>query len=1010
MSFVYDKIKRICEKLYRTAHQKLYDIEGMEYVKAPGYKQDNRFPEEGWEPFPTGSRVHGWDAHYWFRCSVHTPEKKDGTSYYVKYITGFEGQWDGTNPQGLVYANGKMIQGCDTNHTEVYLEPDTNYVLHNYFYLGLLNAWIPLEASLYALDEKTEQLYYDLITPLECCKLVHENSQEYADMLSSLEQAVNLLDLRQPGSEAYYQSVDAASTFLKAHFYGKICSTEGKPIVSCIAHTHIDVEWLWTRDQTKEKIQRSFATAASLMERYPECIFMLSQPELYRYLKEEAPEKYEELKQLVKEGRWEPEGAMYVESDCNLISGESLVRQILFGKKFFMDEFGTDCKVLFLPDVFGYSAAMPQILKKSGIRHFVTSKISWNETNTMPVDCFMWQGIDGSEIFTNFMTTQHYNGPEPRRGTTYVGYLTPPTIKGTWNKFIQKEYTTRTMTTYGRGDGGGGPTKMMLETQRRLAYGIPGMPVTKPSRLLEHLDQVREDFDAGCIATRRTPKWVGELYLEYHRGTYTSIAKIKRNNRKAELMLQLVETLSYTDFLQGGSYDSKGINTCWMKVLHNQFHDIIPGSSIKEVYDGTDIDYAEVNAFCQPLIGNKLKAIAAGSARKGEVLVYNPSGFARSGIVTLEGGIAELQSEVPAFGWSSCDRLIRSAEVTVTELTAENKHYRLTLDTSGRIMDLFDKDCARSVLLSGALGNEFQAFEDFPRDFDNWEISDYYKQKMWVLNDKARITPVSDGSRAGFRIEKQYLSSTIIQTIWLYSRSRRIDFETQIDWHEKHQILKVAFPLNVLTPVATYDIQFGHVQRPTHENTSWDKAKFEVYGHKWVDLSENGYGISLLNDCKYGHNTEGNILKLTVLKCGTYPNAEADQGFHEFTYSLFPHRGDFRSAGTIQEAYALNQPLLAAENVHGDGSLPGEFSLVSCDCENVMVETVKKAEADNGMIVRMYEAFGGHCSAKIRVATGFSKAVLCDLMEQPLKELPFEENTVNLSLGNFEIVTLKFIL
>lgn len=1008
MSFIHEKIKITCDELYRIANKKLCDIDGLEYVKSQGYKVGNTPPAEGWEPFEPGMRVSGRDSHFWFRTHFRTPEAKEHTSYYAKCITGFEGQWDATNPQGLIYLNGEMVQGCDTNHTEIYLEPDTEYDLHNYFYVGLLDSWVPMELSLYELDEKTEQLYYDMKVALDSCMLYHPNSDDYVAILGVLEQTANLIDFRAPRSEAYFESIDKAIAYINEELYTKLCTTEGKPVVNCVGHTHIDVEWLWDRAQTREKIQRSFSTASALMKKYPEYRFMLSQPELYRYLKEEAPEKYEELKQLVKEGRWEPEGAMYVEADCNLISGESFVRQIMQGKKFFMDEFGVDCKVLFLPDVFGYSCAMPQILQKSGVRHFVTSKISWNESNTLPVDCFMWRGLDGTEIFTNFITTQEYNGPDAQRGTTYVGQLTPSQIKGTWNKFLQKEYVSRSLTTYGFGDGGGGPTKAMLETQRRLAKGLPGMPVTRTDTLLSYLDQSKEEFDKACKLTKRTPRWVGELYLEYHRGTYTSQAKNKRGNRKSELMLQKTEALSYADLLFGGSYDAEGIYNTWTKVLHDQFHDIIPGSSIKEVYEGSDKDYEEIRQYCEKEISDKLESISRKVKTSGGTLVYNPLGFARKGMVTVEGRTVELGEEIPAFGWKVVSSVCDQTDVKVDGLTAENKYYKITLDEAGRIVSLFDKRAQRQVLKDGAPGNEIQVFEDYPRQYDNWEISDFYKEKMWVLDEKAEIEPVSDGSRAGFKVTKPYMNSVLVQYIWLYSENERIDFETEIDWHEHHQIVKAAFPLDINANEASYEIQFGHVQRPTHENTSWDKAKFEVYGHKWVDISENGYGVSMLNDCKYGYNTEGSTLKLTMLKCGTYPDPDADQGMHRFTYSLLPHEGCFQEAGVVQEAYSLNQPLSAVAVSAQDGTLPETFSLVSCDCENVILETVKKAEADDGMIVRMYDAYNRRAHAVVTVPSGFTKAYLCDLMENPLQELELTGNQVEISVSNFEIVTLKF--
>ncbi len=1008
MAFIAEKIRLTFQKLNGIANTKLYNLDNVEYIKSD-YKTDNTLPDGDWQPFTQESRMTGRDAHYWLRASFKTPPAKENTSYYIKCTTGLEGQWDATNPQGLIYLNGEMVQGIDTNHTEIYLEPDTEYVMHNYFYIGLNQSSVPLNMALYELDERSEQLYYDICVPYEVAMMHHSNEDAHEIIVPILEQTCNLIDFRKPRSEEYKASVEQALEFIKGEFYDKCCSEEGKPIVDCIAHTHIDIEWLWTRAQTREKIQRSFTNALALMKKYPEFKFMLSQPELYRYLKEEAPEKYEELKRLVNEGRWEPEGAMYVEADCNLVSGESLIRQIYQGKKFFKDEFDVDCKILFLPDVFGYSAALPQILNKSGIRHFVTSKIAWNETNTMPVDTFMWEGLDGSEIFTNFITTQDYKGINPDRYTTYVGFLTPSHVKGTWNKFIEKQYSTHALTTYGYGDGGGGPTKEMLENQRRMARGIPGMPVTKLPTLLEHLDTKREQFDASCKKLRRTPRWVGELYLEFHRGTYTSIAKNKRNNRKSEMALSCAEGLSYLGLMLGSNYDANGLYNTWNRVLHNQFHDIIPGSSIKEVYDGTDIDYKEILEYTDQVRDEKMQLIAKSITTDGGVLVYNPSGFARKGIAQINGKTVELGGTVAPFGFRVIKDLKDTAEVTVDGLTAENKFYKMTLDASGRIVELFDKAACRQVLKSGEYGNEFQAFEDIPRVYENWELTDYYKQKKWVLDDKAVITPITDGSRAGFRLEKRYLDSTICQNIWLYSDTNRIDFDTDIDWHEHHQVLKVAFPVDVHTNTATYETQFGHIERPTHTNTSWDAAKFEVCAHKWITVAENGYGVGLLNDCKYGFNTEGSTMKLTVLKCSQYPNTEADQGEHKFTYSVMAYEGDFREVGVINEAYALNQPLVAVEVSSNIGTIEDCFSLVSCDKQNVIIETVKKAEADSGMIVRMYDAFNRRTNATINVADGFSKAYLCDLMENELEALEFNDNKVTVPVSNFEIITLKFV-
>ena len=998
-----EKLQTFCKQLLDWSVVPVTRLTDLEAV-ACGYKKDNTPPTEGWAPM---TYLEGEDQHFWIRTQLHTPPAEENSHYLLRFFTGLKG-WDATNPQGLLYLNGRMTQGLDTNHMEAFLDPDTAYDVKVYFYTGVIKRAFPFDVELVKRCEDVDGLYYDILTPLEALEFLNENTTEYRQILTALECAVNLVDSRAPHSPAFHASISAAREFLKTEFYEGICSTEGKPVVHCIGHTHIDVEWMWHRAQTREKMQRSFATANALMEKYPEYRFSLSQPELYRYLKEEAPEKYGELKKWVEEGRWEPEGSMWVECDCNLVSGESFVRQLLQGKAFFRKEFGKENSILFLPDVFGYSAALPQILRKSGVDYFITSKISWNDTNTMPVDIFRWQGIDGTEIFTSFITARGARkNHDFGRISTYVGKINASFAIGAWDRFQQKEYGSHVLLTFGFGDGGGGPTREDLEKQRRLEKGIPGVPVTKMDFLLPYLQTAEAEFDDNCSKLGRIPKWVGELYLEFHRGTYTSIAKNKRGNRKSEFALQKSEAISYADLLHGGSYDAPGIYEAWRKVLHDQFHDILPGSSILEVYEGTDRDYAQIHSYCGNLMADKLRSIAGKLNTEGGTLVYNGLGFPRSGIVTVDGHTAELTEAVPAFGWKVVRNTCAENAVSVHGLTAENPHYILTLDETGRIVSLFDKQAGREVMKSP--GNEFQAFEDFPYQYDNWEISDYYEAKQYAVDAPATITAVTDGSRAGFRVEKKYMESTIIQHIWLYTRSHRIDFETEIDWQQQHQILKLAFPLDVHTNTATYEIQFGHVSRPTHRNTSWDAARFEVCAHKWVDMAENGYGVALLNDCKYGYSAEGSTLKLTVLKAGTYPNPEADLGKHVFSYSLLPHSGSLQEAGIVWEAYSFNQPLDSVEITAAQGNLPENFSLVSCDTPNVILETAKKAEADNGLIVRLYDSFDMRCTAAVTVAEGFTTAYLCDMMENELQQLPFDGRSVTVPVKNFEIITLKFV-
>ncbi len=1006
-------ITSLLNVLNEARSRKLFDPNGIEYCSSD-FKRGNTPPADGWMPFTEQTWLSGNDVHFWLRTSFRTPEIEPYEQLMLRTVTGREGMWDATNPQGIVYLNGEMVQGLDTNHTEAFLEPNTDYTLHLYLYMGTTDSIIRPRMSVVAVDRETENLYYDVKVPFDAYSTFAADSEEYIRGMSVLSDAANLVDTRSVGSEAYRKSVGDARDYLAREFYEKRCTPEGKPVIHCVASTHIDVEWKWNRFVTREKIQHSFATAKSLMDHYPEYRFMLSQPELYRYLKEEAPEKYEELKQLVEEGRWEPEGSLYLEADCNLTAGESLVRQILYGKRFFRREFGKENRVLFLPDVFGYSAALPQILKKSGIDYFVTSKISWNDTNKMPKDAFLWEGIDGTEIPTFFITDQEFGGTRQSHGTisknytTYNGLMKPSEIRGTWDRFQQKEYCNRALSTYGYGDGGGGPTKEMLENYRRLSKGLPGMPVAKITSLVEYLDTASAELRENSQRKGRTPKWVGELYLEYHRGTYTSVAKVKEGNRRSELLLASVEALSATDLYRGGSYDTEGLDRVWRKVLHNQFHDILPGSSIESVYDLTDKDYAEVAEYGNGAIEEKLTALAADIGSEGGVLVYNPLGFAHKGAVKQNGVYQELDEEIPAFGWKVLSLAAPKSSVKVEGLTAENKFYILRLNEAGQIVSLFDKRVEREVFKSGERGNVLTVFADHPIKYDAWEIEDYYRYKKWELNEVANVTPVTDGSRGGFRISRSYMDSTITQTLWLYSESSRIDFETDLDWHNPHQILKAFFPLDVHAMSATYDIQFGHVVRATHENTSWEEAHFECYAHKWMDLSENGYGVSLLSANKYGYGVLGSTVGVTLLKCPTDPNPHADQGEHHFTYSLMPHVNDFRQAGVIAEAWALNQPLLSRPLDAHEGSLPAEYSLVSCDAPNMVITAVKKAEEDEDLILRMYDAFDCKSRVTVTLPEGTRRAELCDLMEHPIKPLCIKDGKVTLPVSNFEIVTVKF--
>lgn len=1004
-AFIKDKIKLTYETLEKLSEKVVYEVPKLKCLPCD-YKDPMERPDmndDRWYDFTRQDFVQGRDTHYWFYTEIETPSKKDNERLVLELNTGHDDNPDCHNPQGLLFLNGKIVQGFDLNHRQAQIEPDTKYEVLIYFYMGWPEHRIDVCFDVKAIDIPVKELYYDLKVPYEAAMCFDEKDYNHIKTIKYLEQTCNKIDFRNPASEDFYKSIKTAKKYLDEEYFKKICGNSDV-VVSYIGHTHIDVAWLWILDQTREKTQRSFATVLSLMDRYPEYIFMSSQPQLYEYIKEEEPEIYERMKERIKEGRWEVEGAMWLEADCNITSGESLVRQIMHGKKFIKDEFDIESKILWLPDVFGYSAALPQILKKSGVDKFVTSKISWCETNRIPYDAFMWQGIDGSEIFTYFITAQkHEDYLKDKTYTTYIGNVTPQMNLGTWERFQQKEYNNEVLVAFGYGDGGGGPTEEMLEYERRLEYGLPGMPKAQISRAGDFLDRVKKNFDENCLLTGRIPKWVGELYLEFHRGTYTSIASIKKLNRQCEYLCQDTETLSVADkILFDGQYPKEELYKSWRTILLNQFHDIIPGSSISEVCDESVKQYTEVKDRVSAIEGDKLKNIASNVSKSG-VLVYNPNCFTASSYVKLDDELIYAEN-IPPMGWKVIDKKNGGNGVIVTDKSIENAHYIIKFDDNMNIKSIYDKDYSREVIEDGKSANQLKAFEDYPRQYDNWEITNYYKQKVWEINDVSSVASISGSGFGGFEIVRSYSNSKICQRVIVYENSRRIDVENKVDWHEHHTLLKAVFPTTIHSTRATYDIQFGNLERPTHENTSWDKAKFEVCAHNWADISEDNYGVSILNNCKYGYSTLENEMTITLIKCGTFPNPVADQGIHEYTYSIYPHNGGFAEGKTVREAYLLNRPFKAMYT-DGNGNAPSEYSLVSCDKENVVVETVKLSEDGKGIIIRMFDVFNRKTDAKLEFGFDAKKVYTCDLMENKIEQIG-SGSSVDVKVKNFEIVTL----
>ncbi|MBO5452423.1 MAG: alpha-mannosidase [Clostridia bacterium] len=993
LDFSKEKVEVMCNKLNELRYIDCLVLDKWEYAPC-GYKTKNE-PDDNlvWEEYKDGTSLYGYDKHYWLKTKIKTPKAQEGKELFLSVIIGREGLTDTQNPQSIVYLNGENVQALDTNHTTVKLDYDTEYDLKIYFYTGRLMCDSLFRAKLVYMDEKINKLYYDILVPYNALCCLDEKSYDYIKSLKALDEALIYLDLRDFYSKEFYESIDKCQEILQEEYYKKLCG-KNDGIINVIGHTHIDVAWLWSLAQTEEKAQRSFATVINLMNRYPEYKFMSSQPQLYKYVKKNDPVLYEKIKEKIKEGRWLPEGAMWLEADTNLSSGESLIRQLLFGKRFFKEEFGVENRILWLPDVFGYSGALPQILRKSGVDRFFTAKLTWSETNSMPHNTFIWKGIDGSEVFTNFISS-------------YVRNLTPSVFKNAWDDYKDKKYTTEVISTFGYGDGGGGPTQEMLENYKRLKYGLPGFPKAVMEMPDVYFDKAEKEFLDTSKRLKHTPVWQGELYLEMHRGTYTTMAKNKKYNRMSELLYQSLESASLSaNILNDLVYPQERINDNWEIILLNQFHDIIPGSSIKEVYEDSHRQYEAVLKNGEEMYNDALNSLKANVNTDGGLFVYNPNAFEFSGIVETEKGSVYVEN-IPSLGYKVVNPLDVEKTVKAENGIIENSLLKVTFNENGEIVSVYDKEELRECVNDGGVFNRFEVFEDYPRNFDAWEITSYYKQKKWIVDSLNEISYFNEDLKAGIKIKRSYSKSEIWQTISLKHNSKEIEFDTKINWNEDHVLLKTAFDTNIHTTTANCDIQFGHIERPTHENTPWDAAKFEICAHKWVDISEYGYGVSLLNDCKYGYSLENGTIKLSLLKAPTDPNPVADRGEHTFKYVLYPHKGDFRQGGTIEKAYVLNKPLIAQSIEKQTGANKDTFSLISCDKENVVIETVKKAENDNSFIVRLYEAYDSKVNATLISGADIKKAYICDMMENIIEEIEVINNQIRISLKNFEILTLK---
>lgn len=759
--------------------------------------------------------------------------------------------------------------------------------------------------------------------------------------------------------------------------------------IALTGHAHIDLAWLWPYDETRRKVRRTFHTALDMIKKSPDFIFNQSTAAYYAQLETDDPELLAAITEQVKAGRWEVLGGMWVEPDTNMPTGESLTRQILYGQRYFEKQFGTRHKVCWLPDCFGFSGALPQLLKQGGMESFFTIKVNWSENNQFPHDIFWWEGLDGSRVLAHTFDN-------PMEG--YNGSVRPDCHVPTWQNFRGKTKHDETLLAVGYGDGGGGVTPEMLTREKQLR-NFPALPTARWSHVSEFFERLHQgEPNTGY------PAWQGEIYLELHRGTLTSQSHTKRLHRHAERALITAETLGSMAALMGGDRPNH-IETLWHKVLKNEFHDILPGSSIKEVYEDAEAELSKVieqgQQLQQSAIADLRNQLQSGEI-KNALLIVNPSNTPRPVEASLANGQHyTTDAIVPALGYLVCDldQKTGSDTLKISLKSLENNNLKVNIGKDGTIISLIHKPTGREALADR--GNQLWVYPtDKPREWDAWEIEEDYAQNGHELTivDSIEITEQSP-HRVALQIVKKFRHSTITQTLSLNVTSKRLDIETKIDWHDRRVLLRVQNPVAIRAAQATFECAYGVVKRSTHNNTSWDEAQFEVPAHRFSDLSEPDFGVALLNNGKYGHSAKGNILGLSLVRAPIYPDPLADEGEQIFTYALYPHANQWYNGGVREEAEALNQPLLTLET---SNLAAHSRSIVEINGVNAALSTLKPAEDDDGFVLRLYEPAGRRGTLKFTLPTGWQIGDALTIMEEA-SDQPKRQSLTPFEVGSWKI-------
>ncbi|KAJ1181489.1 hypothetical protein NDU88_006696 [Pleurodeles waltl] len=952
----------------------------------------------------------------WFKVGLTIPMDWTGKEVHLLWESDGEGLvWrDGLPVQGLAKDGEKVsyiLTDClkeeEPRSITVYIEMACNGL----FGAGKGSMIAPPDpnrkftlhrAELVVFNRDVHELLVDFEILLDMAKLLGEENQRSFQALYTANQMVNLCSPFDP-------STYAAAHKLASDFFSQK-NGDSQHTIHAMGHCHIDTAWLWPYEETVRKCARSWVTAVRLMERDPSFIFTCSQAQQFEWVKSRYPDLYSQIKDFVKRGQFVPVGGSWVEMDGNLPSGESMVRQFLQGQRFFQQEFGNICSEFWLPDTFGYSAQLPQLMRGCGIQRFLTQKLSWSLVNTFPHHTFFWEGIDGSRVLTHFPP-----------GNSYEMKIQVEEMLGTLKNNRDKGRVNHSAALFGFGDGGGGPTQKMLDRLKRMrdTDGLPRVRISTPNHFFTELEK-----DVSQLCT-----WIGELFLELHNGTYTTQAKIKKGNRECERILHDAEVISCFALCQQHmfQYPSTRLQQLWRLLLLNQFHDVVPGSCIQLVVEDALRYYEDIRNGAAQLLSEALQALlcdlhSAQPALNKGVIAFNTMSWERTEVVSLDesgGGTSLVLVTVPSMGYTSLTSSLRpSHSVTVirqsdSSIIMENGIIRVHVDTIGRLKSLRLLPSDREAIKEGCYGNEFVIFDDVPLYWDAWDVMDYH------LETRTSITTIlspleivcTGGLRGSVKFSVQISNKSLIrQELILDAECPFVRCQTEVDWNESHKFLKVQFPVKVRSTNATYEIQFGHLQRPTHWNTSWDWARFEVWGHRWMDLSEHGFGVALLNDCKYGCSVQGNTLSLSLLRAPKLPDATADMGLHQFSYAVMPHVGSFQEAGVIQNAYNMNFPLLTKASASAEQKTWSAFSVQS---PSIVLETIKQAEDRlDALVIRLYESYGSTVDTWASTSLPVKEFILCDLLEcpDPHGHLPMEERGVKLSFTPFQIISLLLVL